>query len=86
MNKTITLTVNGKPLTFNVDVATYNMYLNSVTPTNKVAPAKTFLQRSVTDESRETLKEILELPSAGLQITQKILEEYTPDLEIELGK
>ncbi|WP_027369153.1 putative phage tail assembly chaperone [Desulfocurvibacter africanus] len=86
MNKTIKLIVKGKELTFNVDVATYNMYLNSLTPNNKIAPAKTFLQRTVDAESREALKEFLELPGAPVLISNALLEEYMPDLEIELGK
>lgn len=84
--KAITLRINGRQLAFNVDVAAYDRYLNELTPTNKVGPARNFLLRTVTAESREALRGVLEMPGAGLQVASKLLEEFTPDIEIELGE
>jgi len=86
MQKAIKLVINGKPISFNVDAGAYNAYLNELTPTNKITPARMFLLRTVEPEDREALNEVLGLPGAGLQIAGKLLEEFTPDLEIELGK
>jgi len=84
--KTIKLKVDGKPLTFNVDAAAFDKDLNELVPTNKIGPARNFLQRTVAPEDREALKVILEIPGAGLQLSGKVLEEFTPDIEIELGE
>jgi hypothetical protein len=86
MSKTIKLKIDGKPMTFNVDVAAYDKYLNELTPNNKIAPARNFLTRTVAAEDREALKSLLEKPSAGLQVATKLVEEFTPDIEIELGE
>lgn len=85
-SKDIKFTVNGKALTFHVNATVYDKYLNELAPTNKVAPARNFLLRTIASEDREALKTILELPGAGLRIAAEILEAYTPDLEIELGE
>lgn len=86
MNKTIKLKVDGKLFTFNVTVPAYDKYLNELQPSNKVAPARNFLLRTVAAEDREALKAALERPSVGLQIAAKLVEEFTPDIEIELGE
>lgn len=86
MNKAIKLKIDGKPITFNVDAAAYDKYLNEMTPHNKIAPARNFLTRTVAAEDREALKALLEKPSAGLQVASKLVEEFTPDIEIELGE
>ncbi len=86
MNKTIKLNIDGKPMAFNVAVAAYDKYLNELMPSNKIAPARNFLLRTVAAEDREALKTALEKPGAGLQIAAKLVEEYTPDIEIELGE
>ncbi|EPR43140.1 Protein of unknown function DUF2765 [Desulfovibrio sp. X2] len=86
MKKRITLKINGKDVAFDVDTPTYDAYLNALQPTNKTGPARNFLMRTVCAESRDDIKAILELPGAGVQIAAKLLEEFTPDLEIELGE
>lgn len=86
MQKRITLTINGQKVAFDVDTPTYDMYLNELTLNNKVAPARTFCMRSVASEDKAALRTVLEQPGAGLQIAARLLEEFTPDLEIELGE
>jgi len=84
--RVIELTVNGKDLSFRVDLAAYNKYLNELVPTNKVGPAHNFLMRTISPDDKDALKAILDMPGAGLQLAGKILEEFTPDIEIELGE
>lgn len=86
MQKTITLAVNGQDLTFNLDMATYNKYVNELQPTSKVAPAENFLRRTVHKEQKDALNALLQIPSVGVQLAAALINEYMPDLEIEVGK
>lgn len=86
MDKTIKLTVNGRELTFNMSLGVYNRYLNELQATSKVGPAQNLCMRTVADTSEDALKELLQQPGAGVQIAGKLVEEYTPDIEIEVGK
>lgn len=81
-DKEIKLTVAGKDITFAPNVTAYNKYINEITISNKVAPAHNFLVRIVTPETKEALEEILKLPGAALQVVSKVMDEYTPELEI----
>lgn len=80
--KTIDMTIAGKDVSFAPNVTAYNKYINEITMGNKVSPAHNFLTRIVTPETKEALQELLQQPGAALQITGKVLEEYTPELEI----
>lgn len=86
MEKKISLTVNDKPLNFTVTLASYNKYINDLTHINKVAPARNFLMRSVDEDSKDSLREIVDLPGVGVQIVSALLEEYMPDVNIVVGK
>ncbi|HCT8728677.1 Protein of uncharacterised function (DUF2765) [Klebsiella variicola] len=78
----IQLTIAGKDVSFVPNVMAYNKYINEITMNNKVSPAHNFLMRIVTPETKEALETILALPGAALQVVGKVLEEYTPELEI----
>ena len=78
--------VNGKDLEFNIEIAHYNRYINEMQPNNKITPAHNFLMRTVSAETKDNLKELLELPGAAIQIAAAVLEDYMPDLEIKVGK
>lgn len=82
----IELTIKGQIFEFNVTVAMYNQYINEMQPHNKVTPAHNFLMRSIKDDQKDDLKEVLKLPGAPIQIAAKVVEEYSPDLEIMVGK
>ena len=82
----ITLIVRGKELFFEVTLESYNKYLNDITMNNKLAPAKNFLMRSVKTESKEDLREILDLPGAAPMLANALQEEFLPDLDIVVGK
>lgn len=86
MDKTIKMTVNGRALTFNMSLGVYNRYLNELQATSKVGPAQNLCTRTVDCESEDALKELLQLPGTGVLIAGKLVEEYTPDIEIEVGK
>ena len=86
MEKQISLTVNDTPLHFTVTLADYNKYVNELTPINKVAPARNFLMRTVDADSKEGLREVVDLPGVGVQLAMALLEEYMPDVTITVGK
>jgi hypothetical protein len=86
VEKRISLTVNGKPVHFALNIGVYNRYLNELQPTSKVAPAHNLLTRSVEAESKEYLHELLGMPGVGVQLASALITEFTPDVEIELGK
>ncbi|MCX8587296.1 MULTISPECIES: putative phage tail assembly chaperone [unclassified Gilliamella] len=81
----ITLTINGTDVTFEPTKLAYNSYINDITMNDKVAPATNFLRRTVVSEDKDKLNEILEKHvGAALQIIEKVLKQFAPDLEIEI--
>lgn len=86
MEKNITLTVNGQALHFEVNSAKHKKYINEVMPNNKVGPAENFLRRCIVNEDKEALNTILGLPGATMQLLSTIMDEFMPDMEIEVGK
>lgn len=81
----ITLTINGIDITFEPTKLAYNSYINDITMNDKIAPATNFLRRTVLPEDKEKLNEILDNHvGAALQIIEKIIKQYVPDLEIEI--
>jgi len=82
MSNKITLTIAGVDYVFSPDMQTYNKYINEMTLSNKIAPAHNFLSRTVAADNKEALSELLKRPGTALQIVSKLLDEYTPELEI----
>lgn len=81
----ITLTINSTDITFEPTKLAYNTYINDITMNDKIAPATNFLRRTVLAEDKEKLNEILENHvGAALQIIEKVIKQYAPDLEIEV--
>jgi hypothetical protein len=81
----ITLAINGTDITFEPTKLAYNTYINDITMNDKIAPATNFLRRTVLAEDKEKLNEILENHvGAALQIIEKVIKQYAPDLEIEV--
>lgn len=80
-----TLTINGIDITFEPTKLAYNSYINDITMNDKIAPATNFLRRTVIADDKEKLNEILENHvGAALQIIEKVIKQYAPDLEIEV--
>lgn len=83
----IELEAGGKDFTFTVTRESYNRYINSITPANKVAPSHNFLMDCVNEDSRASLRELLEnTPGAEVQMGGAVIEEYTPDLALVVKK
>jgi hypothetical protein len=81
----ITLIINGTDITFEPTKLAYNTYINDITMNDKIAPATNFLRRTVLAEDKEKLNEILENHvGSALQIIEKVIKQYAPDLEIEV--
>lgn len=81
----ITLTINGTDITFEPTKLAYNSYINDITMNDKIAPATNFLRRTVLAEDKEKLNEILDNHvGAALQIIEKVVKQFAPDLEIEI--
>lgn len=81
----ITLTINGIDITFEPTKLAYNSYINDITMNDKIAPATNFLRRTVIADDKEKLNEILENHvGAALQIIEKVVKQFAPDLEIEI--
>ena len=85
MKKTITLTVNDMELKFHVGLVEYHKFQNEFQTENKVTPAKNFLTRTVTNESREALDGLI---SQGLSIdlAATLSDEFRPKVEIAVKK
>lgn len=86
MKKTVTLQVNGKKLVFNVTPEAYNKYIDEIQSHKKVGPTRNLLMRTITAESKEDLKSLVDLPGAAMHIASSLVEEYAPDLEIRVGE
>ena len=83
----IELEAGGKDFTFTVTRESYNRYINSVTAANKVAPSHNFLMDCVNDDSRTSLRELLQIsPGGEVQMAAAVMEDYTPDLAIVVKK
>ena len=86
-NKTdVTLTINGTALTFSVDGEDQERLIDELKTDSKVAPMHNFLTRTVTQESKESLKPFLKIPTAVMQIGEKVVEASTPAIKITVGE
>ncbi|MCL1123302.1 putative phage tail assembly chaperone [Shewanella surugensis] len=86
LEQTITLEVNDSEFSFDVDITSYNKYINTNNPQNKVQPATNFLLSVVKKEHRKSLKEFLTLPGASMYLVGAIVEEYQPEFNITVKK
>ncbi|WP_187985111.1 putative phage tail assembly chaperone [Vibrio metschnikovii] len=57
--KPVTVEINGTEFTFKPTVTDANNYTNEVMPDNKVAPARTYLLRTVEPDQKDALTELL---------------------------
>jgi len=82
----ITLEVGDNEFTFALDPIDVSKYFNHLTPSNKVAPANNLLTQTVKQEQLASLRPLLANPVITLQLAGALLEEYTPDIEINVKK
>lgn len=84
--QTISLNINGTIIRFNVDTTAEEKFIDEVQEDNKVTPMRNFLMRTVDPESKEALKPFLKSPSTAMKIGEKVVEAFSPTLEIALGE
>lgn len=82
----VTLTINGTTLKFSVGSEDQERLIDELKTDSKVAPMHNFLTRTVAQESREGLKPFLKMPSAVMQIGEKVVESSTPAIKITVGE
>ncbi|MEZ6853128.1 putative phage tail assembly chaperone [Halodesulfovibrio aestuarii] len=86
MEKTISLTVNGIDLAFDVTLEAFNTYANEMQPTDKVNPCHNFLMRTVKAEYKDALRELLNQPGVAIELAAAVINDYKPKVTITLGK
>lgn len=82
----ITLTINDEDYLFNVDEKPYNDWLNSFHSTNKIQPCHNLLMRTVVEEDKDRLRELLKQPGAAVNIAPQLVEEFQPEFTVTVGK
>ncbi|WP_027361097.1 putative phage tail assembly chaperone [Halodesulfovibrio aestuarii] len=86
MDKTISLTVNGTDLAFDVTLDAFNTYANEMQPTDKINPCHNFLMRTVKAECKDALRDLLTLPGVAIELAAAVINDYKPKVTITLGK
>lgn len=88
MKKTITLTIGGNDFSFSVTVQDHSDFIDSAARGESMsAAAHNFAMRTVTSESKEEFKKLLEnSPGSELQIAGMLKAEYSPVLDIAVKK
>ena len=87
MEKKIILVVQEKELVFNMTGEIHNKFINEMhSPKSKVNSYHNLCMRAVDDASKADLEEVLKLPSASLEIASTLIDEFTPELNIRVGK
>lgn len=82
----ITLEVGENEFAFTIDPVLMTKYINSLTPSNKVAPASNLLMTAVNQEQKATLKPLLANPMTAIQLAGALIEEYSPTVEVTVKK
>lgn len=85
-NTQIVIDTGTNEFAFNVNSVTYNKYLNSTTPNNKIQPATNFLMNTVEESQSKALKALLLQPGAALQLASAVLEEFQPEFNFTVKK
>ena len=83
--KAIVLTIGATDFTFSPTVADHNNYTNDLMPDNKIAPAHTFLSRTVAPEQKEELVELLDtVPGLVMEVFMEISKASRGGLKVTL--
>ncbi|MBB1272526.1 putative phage tail assembly chaperone [Psychromonas sp. SR45-3] len=83
--KAIVLTIGATDFTFSPTVADHNNYTNDLMPDNKIAPAHTFLSRTVAPEQKEALVELLDtVPGLVMEVFMEINKASRGGLKVAL--
>ncbi len=84
--KMITIDTGATEFNFNVNTQSYNKYINSITPNNKVQPATNFLMATVDEAQVKELKGLLQEPGAALHLASAIVEDFQPEFNFTVKK
>lgn len=83
--KEIILTIGETDFTFSPTVADHNNYTNELMPDNKVAPAHTFLTRTVEPTQKAELVELLDtVPGLAMELFFEINKASRGSLKVTL--
>ena len=81
----IILTIGETDFKFKPTVADHNNYTNDLMPDNKIAPAHTFLSRTVAPEQKEELVELLDtVPGLVMEVFMEISKASRGGLKVTL--
>jgi hypothetical protein len=83
--KTVTLGINDQEVNFNVSLAHYNRFVNSVTADDKVSPASNFLTSTVEPEQKPFLNDVINQGYA-MELAAALIEGYRPEVTIAVKK
>lgn len=86
LTKPIIIDAGTTEFKFSVDTQSYNKYINSITPNNKVQPATNFLMSTVDESQVKELKELLQQPGAALHLAATVVEDYQPEFNFTVKK
>lgn len=85
MKKAIVLTIGETELEFSPTVNDHNNYTNELMPDNKVAPAHTFLTRTVKPEQKEELVELLDtVPGLTMELFMEVSKAAKGGIKVSL--
>ena len=83
--RVIILTIGTTDFKFSPTVADHNNYTNDLMPDNKIAPAHTFLSRTVEPEQKEALVELLDtVPGLVMEVFMEINKASRGGLKVTL--
>ena len=90
MNKrAIDLEINGKDVSFSVDLASHNAFINGFTATNKVQPSHNFVMTCCADEHKDYVRKLLTGDAGGslaIQLAGTLDGAYSPQVQVAVKK
>lgn len=86
VNREVNLEYGDHEFTFNLTPLEVTKYFNSITQSNKVAPAHNLLMTTVKQEQKAKLKPLLENPVTTMNLGGALMEEYGPKVEVIVKK
>lgn len=83
--KSIVLNIGDTEFEFTPTVNDHNNYTNDMMPDNKVAPAYAFLTRTVKNEQKEALKELLDsVPGLVMELFMEVSKAAKGGIKVSL--
>ncbi|PHI38329.1 hypothetical protein CBQ28_04410 [Pseudoalteromonas sp. GCY] len=82
----ITVETQDGDITFNINGADYNKFINSSLPNNRIQPATNFLLNTVIESDAKKLRELVKQPGASILLASVVVEEYQPEFEFTIKK